>query len=47
LFAVLYFGHEVVYKTKFVKTAEADVNSGRKEIDERYFVDVKADYCVG
>ncbi|KAF7185968.1 Arginine permease CAN1 [Pseudocercospora fuligena] len=41
LFAVMYIGHKLVYKTKFVKPAEADLDTGRKEIEEMYFEEVK------
>lgn len=34
LFTVLYVGHKLVYRTKFVKPEEADLDSGRKEVDE-------------
>ena len=37
LFAVLYIGHKLVFKTKFVNPLEADLDSGRKEVDEMYF----------
>jgi len=41
LFAVLYVGHKLVFRTKFVKPLEADLDSGRKEVDEEYFDDIK------
>jgi yeast amino acid transporter len=34
LFAVLYIGHKIVFRTKFVKSVDADLDTGRKEIDE-------------
>ncbi|KAF4552525.1 Amino acid permease-like protein 25 [Elsinoe fawcettii] len=34
LFVVLYVGHKAVYRKPFVKAAEADLDSGRREIDE-------------
>lgn len=34
LFAVLYIGHKIVYRTSFVKSLEADLDSDRQEIDE-------------
>ncbi|KAI7266511.1 hypothetical protein KC352_g8877, partial [Hortaea werneckii] len=37
LFVVLYVGHKIVFRTKFVKPIEADLDSGRKEIDDMYF----------
>ena len=42
LFAVLYIGHKLVYRTKFVKAIEADLDTGRLEVeeDEMYFEDV-------
>lgn len=39
LFVVLYIGHKVWFRTKFVPSAEADLDSGRKEVDEMHFVD--------
>ncbi|KAF9634632.1 Amino acid/polyamine transporter I [Lasiodiplodia theobromae] len=29
IFAVLYFGHKIVFKTKFVNPLEADIDTGR------------------
>ena len=42
LFAVLYIGHKLVYRTKFVKPIEADLDTGRLEVDEdeMYFDEV-------
>ncbi|KAK5137363.1 hypothetical protein LTR08_008941 [Meristemomyces frigidus] len=40
LFAVLYIGHKLVCRTKFVKPIEADLDTGRKEVDEMYFEEV-------
>lgn len=34
LFAVLYGGHKLITRSKFVKSAEADLVTGRKEIDD-------------
>lgn len=31
---VLYLGHKLVYRHPFVKAADADLYTGRKEIDE-------------
>lgn len=41
LFVVLYIGHKVIYRTKFVRAREADLDTGRKEIDELFFEDVE------
>ncbi|KAK0824668.1 lysine permease [Friedmanniomyces endolithicus] len=40
LFVVLYVGHKLVFRTKFVKAIEADLDTGRTEIDEMYFEEV-------
>ena len=40
LFAVLYIGHKIVYRTKFVKPIEADLDSGRREVDDMCFEEV-------
>ncbi|TKA82883.1 hypothetical protein B0A55_01175 [Friedmanniomyces simplex] len=40
LFVVLYVGHKLVFRTKFVKPIEADLDTGRTEIDEMYFEEV-------
>jgi yeast amino acid transporter len=37
LFAVLYIGHKVLLRQPFVKPAEADIYSGRREVDEMVF----------
>ncbi|KAK5163631.1 lysine permease [Saxophila tyrrhenica] len=37
LFAVLYFGHKIVYRQPFVKPSEADLDSGRREVEDMYF----------
>lgn len=41
LFAVLYIGHKLVCRQPFVKPIEADLDTGRKEIEELYFEEVK------
>ena len=41
LFAVLYFGHKLVYRTKFVKPIDADLDTARTEIEEMYFEEVE------
>ncbi|GAB7352439.1 hypothetical protein MBLNU459_g2855t1 [Dothideomycetes sp. NU459] len=41
LFAVLYIGHKVVYRHPFVKPIEADLDTGRKEVDDMHFEEVK------
>ncbi|USW54840.1 hypothetical protein Slin15195_G081590 [Septoria linicola] len=41
LFAVLYIGHKIIYRTKFVSAIDADLDTGRKEIEEMYFEEVK------
>ncbi|CAK4030833.1 amino acid permease [Lecanosticta acicola] len=33
IFVALYLGHKVVYRTRFVNPADADLDSGRKEVD--------------
>ncbi|PSK58591.1 Arginine permease [Elsinoe australis] len=40
LFAVLYIGHKMVLRQPFVKPLEADLDSGRKEIDDMHFEEV-------
>jgi yeast amino acid transporter len=37
LFAVLYIGHKLVFRQPFVKPHEADLDSGRREVDDMYF----------
>lgn len=37
LFFAMYFGHKLIYKTKFVNSREADLDSGRREVDELQF----------
>ncbi|KAK4553235.1 lysine permease [Recurvomyces mirabilis] len=37
LFAILYGGHKAIYRTSFVKPIEADLDTGRKEIEEMHF----------
>lgn len=37
LFAVLYIGHKIVYRTSFVASKDADLDSGRKEVEEMHF----------
>ncbi|KAK3671139.1 lysine permease [Recurvomyces mirabilis] len=37
LFAILYGGHKAIYRTNFVKPIEADLDTGRKEIEEMHF----------
>lgn len=37
LFAVLYVGHKVIVRPALVKPGEADLISGRKEVDDMYF----------
>jgi yeast amino acid transporter len=39
LFAVLWIGHKVVYRTKFVKAIEADLDTGRREVEETVWED--------
>lgn len=34
LFAVLYIGHKIVFRTKFVRPIDADLDTGRMEMDE-------------
>ena len=40
LFVVLYVGHKVICRTTFVKAIDADLDTGRKEIEEMYFEEV-------
>ncbi|KAK4629570.1 Arginine permease CAN1 [Fulvia fulva] len=40
IFFVMYFGYKLVYRTKFVKPIDADLDTGRKEIEEMYFEQV-------
>lgn len=37
LFVVLYVGHKVIFRTKFINPLDADLDSGRKEVDEMFF----------
>jgi len=37
LFCILYLGHKIVFKTGFVNPGEADLDSGRMEIEEMHF----------
>ncbi|KAG9590435.1 amino acid permease, partial [Aureobasidium melanogenum] len=37
LFAVLYGGHKIIFRPSFVKPEEADLDTGRKEIEEMHF----------
>ena len=41
LFAVLYAGHKLVFRQPFVKAIEADLDTGRKEIEEMHFEEVE------
>lgn len=41
VFVVLYFGHKAIFRTSFVKPYEADLDTGRKEIEEMYFEEAK------
>jgi len=43
LFAALYIGHKIVYRHPFVKPAEADLLTGRKDLDEAEEEDVQYD----
>ena len=40
IFVVMFVGYKIVFKTKFVKSAEADLDSGRKEVEEMFFEEV-------
>lgn len=40
IFAALYIGHKAVFRQPFIKAIEADLDSGRKEIDEMHFDEV-------
>ncbi|KAK5114902.1 hypothetical protein LTR62_002061 [Meristemomyces frigidus] len=40
LFAILYVGHKLVCKTRFVRSIDADLDTGRKEIEEMHFEEV-------
>ncbi|KAG9687022.1 amino acid permease, partial [Aureobasidium melanogenum] len=37
LFAVLYGGHKIIFRPSFVKPVDADLDTGRKEIEEMHF----------
>lgn len=37
IFTVLYFGHKLIYRTKFVASRDADLDSGRREADDDTF----------
>ncbi|KAJ9621329.1 lysine permease [Taxawa tesnikishii (nom. ined.)] len=39
LFVVMYLGHKIVFRTRFVKSSEADLDTGRKEVDAMVFED--------
>lgn len=41
LFVVLYVGHKLVTRCPYVKSTEADLISGRKEVDEMYVEEAK------
>jgi amino acid transporter len=41
LFAVLYLGHKLITRSKFVKSVDADLDTGRKEIEELHFDEVE------
>ncbi|EME38302.1 hypothetical protein DOTSEDRAFT_181398 [Dothistroma septosporum NZE10] len=40
IFVVMYLGYKIVFKTKFVSSEEADLDTGRKEVEEMYFEEV-------
>lgn len=40
LFAVLYAGHKIIYRQPFVNPIEADLDTGRKEVDDMHFEEV-------
>lgn len=37
IFVVMYVGHKIFYRTKFVSSEDADLDSGRREIEEMHF----------
>ena len=37
LFAVLYLGHKAIFRQPFVRAEEADIYSGRREVDDMVF----------
>lgn len=41
LFVVLYVGHKLITRSPFVKSEEADLDTGRTEVDEMYFEEAK------
>jgi len=41
LFVVLYIGHKLYYRSPFIKPHEVDLDSGRREVEEMYAVEVK------
>lgn len=42
LFAALYIGHKIILRQPFVKPHEADLDSGRREVDDMYFEEKEA-----
>ena len=42
LFAVLYIGHKIILRRPFVRPMEADLDSGREELDDLYSEDKEA-----
>ena len=40
LFVVFYVGHKVLFRTRFVRPEEADLDAGRREIEEHFFEEV-------
>lgn len=40
IFAVLYAGHKLAFRQPFIRAIDADLDSGRKEIDEMHFEEV-------
>lgn len=40
LFVMLYVGHKVLFRTRFVRPEEADLDTGRREIEEHFFEEV-------
>ncbi|QIX00464.1 hypothetical protein AMS68_005981 [Peltaster fructicola] len=47
LFVVLYVGHKLITRCRYVKPAEADLDTGRREIDAVEFVDKRPTTFMG
>ena len=47
LFVVLYVGHKIIKKTRFVDPAMVDLDTGRKEVDDMVFQEVVPSTLMG